>query len=397
VLVAALGIRPQLVLLGPLVPWLATEFGTDHTTLGLIATSALLATAAGATLTGRIVRRSGTADTVTLALATLVVAIVVRALAPSIPWLIAGSVLAGLAIGVSSSALPAWMASVKLPAALGSTTYTIGMIGGSILAGLLAAPLAQALGGWRGAVAILGTLTVLSFGAWLARPRPAVGPGKVAARATAERGSAGHAAVLIALAFGLQAAVYQGIAQWAPDLLGEEGWPAASAGAVVGLVNLIALVANVVAFANARRLGGARRQAAVAALLIVAGTTLIAVARPIVPGIVVTSLGLGLIFPASFAVVLEIARDPAEASAIAGRMNALGFVIAAIAPLGLGVTRDLTGSYQLPMLELVALAGMLVVTTTALLRQPDEAPRRRDGSGDLRPDASSAAAGAGDR
>ncbi len=372
-LVAALGIRPQLVLLGPLVPWLAAEFHTDHATLGLVSTSALLATALGAAVTGRLVRRRGPAGAVSIVLALLLGAIVMRAVAPSIAWLIAGSVGAGLAIGVASSALPAWMSAVELPARLGSTSYTLGMIGGSIIAGLLAAPLAVALGGWRAAVLALGLLTVLSAAGWMRRPLK-VGPTPVRLpdRAPAA-GPLRRTALLIALAFGLQAAVYQGIAQWAPDLLGEQGWPAASAGAIVGIVNLIALVANLSAFAAGPRMGGARRQAALAALLITAGTTLTAVAGLTVAGIVVTAVGLGFIFPAAFAVVLEIARDPNEASVISGRMNALGFAIAAITPLALGATRDWSGSYAVPMLELVGLSVLLLITVGGLLVTRDEA------------------------
>lgn len=208
VLATALGVRPQLVLLGPLVPWLGADFAASHASLGLVGTAALLATAAGASAAGRVEARSGPGATITRMLVVLLAAIVLRALAPGVAWLLAASVGAGLAIGVISALLPAWMFDAGLPARVGSASYTIGMVGGSILAGLAAAPLAAALGGWRGAVLALGTVTALAAVAWLRRPLvvSAARP-RVVGRSTRRIG------LLLAVAFGLQAAVYQGLAQ----------------------------------------------------------------------------------------------------------------------------------------------------------------------------------------
>src|SRR4051812_12394466 len=102
VLGGSFGVRPQLVLLGPLVPWLAIDFGADHATLGLIGTATLLATAGGAVVAGRGIRRWGAAHTVSGMLALILIGAGARVVAPNVALLVAASVLVGFAIGVAS-------------------------------------------------------------------------------------------------------------------------------------------------------------------------------------------------------------------------------------------------------------------------------------------------------
>lgn len=147
----------------------------------------------------------------------------------------------------------------------------------------------------------------------------------------------------------------------------------AGAGAVVGLINAVALIANIAVFLAGHRAGAPRHLVVAASTLIAMGTALIAFTSATIAGVIVTSLGFGIIFPTLFALVLLVARDQAEASSISARMNSVGFVIAALAPLALGATRDWSGSYALPLLELVALSAVLLGAAALLVR---------DGSGD---------------
>jgi MFS transporter, CP family, cyanate transporter len=360
----ALGVRPQLVLLGPIVPWLVNEFGADHATLGLIGTVALLATAAGASMAWLPVARLGPATAVGASLALIVIAGLARATAPGIAWLLAWSAVVGLAIGIVSTALLSWVHAVRMTPRIGSTVYTIGMLGGSILAGALAAPIAATSGSWRVSMVLLTGISLGSLCVWAGRPR-AAGQAAMTGVGARWRRPSGFGLGL-AIAFGLQAAVYQSLVLWGPDLLAEHGWPVDVAGAVVAVINLVALIMTMATFSAGRRAGRPEGQLVAATVLIVLGLVLVIVLGNPLIGITVVAMGLGIIFPALFAVALIHAADAGDAAATSGAMNSLGFAIAAIAPLALGIGRDMTGSYEAPLFELLSLALLLLLLVTRL-------------------------------
>jgi MFS transporter, CP family, cyanate transporter len=366
VLAVAIGVRPQIVLLGPLVPWLVVELDASHATLGLVGTATLLATAGGSVVAREAVGRLGLARTITLALVLLLIGAVGRAAAPGVELLLVASLAAGLGIGMTSSALIGWAHAARLSPRAGSTSYTLGMMTGSIAAGLLAAPLATLAWGWRGAIFAIGILSLLALVAWHRRPRagqreetwaplPAGRPLRPVAWG-------------LAVAFGLQAGIYLGLIQWAPDLLVERGWSPAVAGAVVGMMNLIGLVANLALFGAGSRAGTPGRQVIAAAVVIATGTALIVVLPNPLPGLVVAAIGFGTIFPALFAGAMVASTDATEAARTSALMNSLGFGIAALTPVLLGVTRTLTGAYALPMIQLIGIAGVLLAIVVAVDR-----------------------------
>jgi CP family cyanate transporter-like MFS transporter len=324
----------------------------------MITTAGLAAIAGGAWASSRLTQRSGSRGTTIAGLAVVLLASIIRAAVPGIPGMIVATVAVGTGIGILSTALVGAIRLTTLSPRAGSTIYTAGMVGGSILAGLLAAPLAAA-SGWRGAALALALPTLLGL-AMFARTRHSDPPVSHHAGSRLPRG-----AWLLAMLFGLQAAIYQGLAQWGPDLLAEQGWSIVMAGSVVALVNVIALASNLV---SSRLPLLARSSSALiiaSSVLIAAGTLLTLTPTPLV-GFVLTSIGLGVIFPALFAVALVVAPDPRMAAATAGLMNTVGFLIAAVTPLLLGITRDLTGTYRAPLLELVIVAIGLIVLGVGL-------------------------------
>ncbi|MCI0634404.1 MAG: hypothetical protein L0206_10900, partial [Actinobacteria bacterium] len=123
--------------------------------------------------------------------------------------------------------------------------------------------------------------------------------------------------------------------------------------------------------------GGSRRGYLVAASIF----TLVGVAGMNVlpdPGFLwalVVGLGLGMLFPLSLTLPLDVAGDPSRASGYVGLTLAAGYFLSSVAPFLLGALRDATGSFAASLPVVVVLASVLV--GACLLASPDRLATER--------------------
>jgi CP family cyanate transporter-like MFS transporter len=82
--------------------------------------------------------------------------------------------------------------------------------------------------------------------------------------------------------------------------------------------------------------------------------------------VAITGIAIGAVFPLCLAMCLDVAHEPAEAGAAAALMFLAGYTIAALAPLGLGAVRDLTGSFSASLWALFAAALLLLAAALPL-------------------------------
>ena len=85
---------------------------------------------------------------------------------------------------------------------------------------------------------------------------------------------------------------------------------------------------------------------------------------------VLLSFGIGIFFPITLTLPVEVAHSPAESYALAALMLLIGYTLASAGPVGLGAVRDATGSFVVAGWLLVAIA-IAKLASTALL-----SPRR---------------------
>ncbi len=153
------------LVLGPIAPTVASAFGVSVTAVMSAASAFGLGTAASALFLARFIDRMGASRLLRLSMALLAVALILAALSPVLPMLIAAQLVAGIASGV---ALPAIYASAAAVAPPGRESRTIGVVLTgwtlSMVAGVsLSAVLADLLD-WRAvyfAVAALALLAAL--------------------------------------------------------------------------------------------------------------------------------------------------------------------------------------------------------------------------------------------
>ena len=259
--IASLAMRPQILAIGPLLPLIRADLGLPAGIAGLLTTIPVLCMGVFAPAGPRLAARFGASTAFAACLVAIVGFGVARALAPSVPLLLLGTLGIGIAIG-SAGAIPSMIVAQRMPTrpALGTGAYAGGIVAGSTLASGLAVPLAVD-DDWRRALMIISLASLLSVVAWLVlvgadRRDRIVG---AVARHLPWRDPTGW---LLVVVFGLQSVLFYGVVSWLPNAFVERGWSAVDAGALIAVFNGVGLLTTVGLPLVADRLGIATDPAA---------------------------------------------------------------------------------------------------------------------------------------
>ncbi len=312
----------------PLAPGLAQRFGAERTIL------ALLGVLAG----GTALRGLGTA-----------------------PALFAGAALAGAGIAVINVLLPG-LVKRDFPDRLAPMTglFTMALSGGAALAAGLTVPIQRTLGGsWAGALAAWAVPCLLVGLLWAPqawRARPVAG--------TRVRGGSGlwrdPLAWQVTLFMGLQSLLAYCVFGYLAPILRERGLEAATAGWVVSFSVVVQCAACLGAPLLAVR-RPAQSLVNVGFFALALGGILACLFAPL-GGVwawaAMSGLGQGgLIALAMTAIVLRT-DDARTAARLSGMAQGVGYVLASVGPLLVGVLRGLTGSYAAAAVLFAAVSGV---------------------------------------
>jgi CP family cyanate transporter-like MFS transporter len=386
-LAAAAALRPQLSGIGPLLGPIGRDLGISHAEAGLLATIPVACMGMFAPVSAGLMRRFGTYRVMTASLVAISAAGLLRAIAPETSTVIALTVVFGIGAGVAGTLLPGLVKTGFAARATQVTAlYSVALNGAAAVSAALAAPIASIVGGWRGALAVFGAWDVAVAITWAATAhrapggraspsrRPAAtageGPGPQRAQTSAGTGPVRPARPMnrarahtwiLAVVFGLQGTLYYGLNAWLAEAYRERGWGAASAGALVGVLNFSTLPATLAVAALARRMLNRFRYLMVAA----GGLALAMLGIVLVPGggvawSALAGVGLGTIFPLCMAATVDFGHDAHEVTRATGIMLGGGYLIAALAPVALGALRDRTGSFTAGIWMLLGISLILL-------------------------------------
>jgi CP family cyanate transporter-like MFS transporter len=362
--IASLAMRPQILAIGPLLPFIRDDLGLPAGVAGLLTTIPVLCMGLFAPVGPRLAARFGAGRAFVLCLSTIVGFGLLRAFAPGVPLVLAATLGIGIGIG-SAGAIPSMIVSRRLPTrpAMGTGAYAGGIVAGSTLASGLAVPLAVDED-WRRALLIISLASIGSIVAWIVL----VGlGGRPAARRARRLPWRDGTAWLLIVVFGLQSVLFYGIVSWLPNAMVERGWDPAQAGALIAVFNGIGLLTTIGVPLVADRLGPRRGQLIASAATSVVGLAGVALA-PELAFLWVTILGLslGAIFPLVLTLPLDVADDPARVGSVAALMLLGGYILSSFGPVLLGAARDLTGNFGTSEWILVLVAIILVVACVPL-------------------------------
>lgn len=364
VALTALDLRTAVTGLPPLLETIGADLGFGLALAGLLGTVPAATFAVFGFLAPVLTRRYGLERTAAAALGLSATALLLRAIAPTPLTLVASTVLALAGIGAANVVIvpliKAWFAE---RVAAWTSGYLLLLQTGQFVAPLLAVPVAQATS-WRLSLGIWAVPAAVAAVIWLtlALRLPADH------RATASGPGAQRRPVRSSTAWGLvglfaavSVANYS-IITWVPSVLTDAGASATRGGSMLALYSAWGVLAALVVPQLATRMRNPFPVVVICSALLVLGYTGLALSP--VDGTVLwmCALGIGVsTFPLCLTLVNLRTRTPQSASTVSGFVQGIGYGLACLGPIGLGLVREATGSWTAPLVVLstTAVVGVL--------------------------------------
>lgn len=342
----ALNLRPALSSVSPVLAAVQAELGLSATAAGLLTTLPVLCLGVFAPLAPRLSERFDAERTVLGVLLVLAAGTALRGWLGA--WgLFAGALIAGASIGVIGVLLPG-IVKRDFPKQVGLMMgiYTMALCLGAAVAAGATVPLQRAFGGdWRPALAIWGALAVVAALAWWPHLRLAHRQTLPSAGPSLWRNGLAWAVTLF---MGLQSSLAYCVMGWLPPILVDRGLDPLHAGFVLSTSVAIQLTTAFSGPWIAMRLGRDQRPTLwLMTALTLAGLLgcLFAPLAGVWAWAVVLGLGQGGSFSVALLLIVLRARDVPTAARLSGMSQGVGYSVAALGPLGVGLLHDLTGGW----------------------------------------------------
>lgn len=348
-ILVGLNLRPALSSLAPLLPRIASEGVFSVLTLSLLTTLPVLCLGLFAPLAPWLARRLGLERSLALGLIFLSAGLALRGIV-SAPTLYLGTLLAGAAIGIVGTLLPALVKrDLTANADLMTGVYTMALCLGGALGAGLSIPLAHWFNSWSLSLMSWSSFALLALCAWWwVMPQP-VAEQQSQTQQSLTRALLSHPlAWQVMLLMGSQSSLAYIVFGWLPTLLVQQGYTESAAGWLMSASILIQLI-SAISSPWLARLARDQRPALIFALSLVGAGLLILLLGPTaLRWLGATLLGLGQGGSFSLALTLIVLRS--GDSKIAGELSALvqggGYTLAAIGPLLVGLMLDAAMSIQ---------------------------------------------------
>lgn len=346
--VVGLNLRPAMSSVAPLLHRLQESAGLSPTAAGILTTLPVLCLGLAAPLAPWLSKRLGSERALSAALLLLATGLLVRG-APLPGLLYLGSAMAGGAIGIAGTLLPA-LVKRELPhsADLLTGLYTMALCFGGALGAGLSVPLLTWLGSWQ---LSLMSWSLLALAAWLLwsgfAPRPVAAPSiqptfRVPLAALLRQPLTWH----VMLFMGIQSSMAYIVFGWLPTLLIDRGYSEADAGWTMA-VSIMSQLASALAAPWVARWHKDQRPA----LLMVLAATAIGLALLLIapmawrwPGAVLLGLGQGGSFSLALALLVLRTANAPLAGQLSGLVQGGGYTLAALGPFGVGVMLQMGAS-----------------------------------------------------
>lgn len=355
VLIAA-NLRPTVTSVAPLLPDLRLELGLSSSAAALLTATPVLCFGLLAPFAPRIADRLGMERTLGLVLLAVAVALAVRVGAGALA-LFGGTILAGGAIAIGNVLLPA-LVKRDFPESAGAVTgaYTMALQVAAAAAAGLSVPVATAFGGWRPGLAIWALPALATLLLWLPQLRDRTRPAAAAAVGSLGELLRSPLAWQVTLFFGLQSLEFYAVVSWLPTIYRDAGFSPSDAGLLLSVSTLAGAPAALVMPSIASRAGDQRLHAVAVCALIAVGLLGVIVAPLVQPWLwaILIGLGNGASFPLALTLLVLRTRSATDTARLSALAQSVGYLVAALGPVLVGLAHDLTGSWT-------AAVGLLLV------------------------------------
>ncbi len=354
----AFNLRPALTSPGPLLSQIMAAYGIETTLAGALTMVPLLCLGIFGAIAARLARRFGPERVIFVTLLVLAAGTALRGAGPFV-WLVVGTTLAGLGIGVVQVLLPA-IVKRDFPTRTGMMTgiYTMMLCLGAAAGAAFAIPLQDTLGSWQLSLGAWALPALLAALVWLPQalarqspPPPPVRPGRLWRDPLAWQ---------VTAFMGLQSCFAYITIALLPLILEEGGMAPARAGYISAASIGTQIVSALFVPSIAARLTDQRAVVVVSVGLAVAGDLGLLYAPHVLalPFAVVNGLGLGAALGVALMLIVLRSPDGHVAAELSGMAQSVGYVIAAFGPFGAGLLRQASGGWTAPTLFFLAICAL---------------------------------------
>ncbi|NMN68413.1 MFS transporter [Rhizobium sp. 57MFTsu3.2] len=355
----AFNLRPVFSSASALLPEITTELGLSSLGASLLTTLPVVCLGAFSPVAPRLAQRIGAERTLLGVLILLALGTALRGLS-SVPLLFIGTALAGASIAVGNVLLPGLVKrDFADRAALMTGFYTMALCAGAASAAGFTLPLEHVLGdSLSSALAAWGLPALIVGIIWL--PQVLSTKSQVKRSGFSVQGLwRDRLAWQVTLFMGLQSALAYCVFGWLVPILRERGVDGVTAGAIVSVSVMVQAAACLVAPQIAVR-GKDQRliNASLCAVAVVALLGLLfAPLSTIWVWAVLQGIGQGGLIAVAMTTIVLRSRDPHVAAHLSGMAQCVGYLLAAIGPLVVGLIRGWTGSFAWSAVLFVALGA----------------------------------------
>lgn len=387
IVLLALTLRIAVASLSPLLVVIERDFALPAAVVGLIGMAPPVAFALSGMVAPAIERRLGLERSVLIAAVVAAVMLALRAASVDAWTLLAATAGVFAAVGVANVLIPA-VVKKYFPERIGlmTTVYTTTMAVATFTPPLVAVPLAAAVG-WRGSFVTWAVVALAAVVPWIA----------MSLRARASRADLveePRTSVLsrvvrvpqtwaLVVTFAVNSSIAYGLFAWLPPLLIDvAGVDAAAAGGLLALFSFMGLPVSLIVPLLVQRIGRTTPfyAAAVISGLLGAGGLLFAPEAATVLWVVLIGIP-PLLFPMVLVLFGLRTRAHDTAVALSGLVQSVGYGLAALMPLAIGLTHELTGGWTAALVLLGAAVVCAVPAGLVVARREtiEDAWERRTG------------------
>ena len=353
ILMVGLNFRAPLLAVSPVLEQIIDATGISGTVAGMLTTIPVICFGFVSPFAPTLVRRFGMEAVLVGLFVVLIGGILLRS-APPMPALFAGTVVIGAAIAIGNVVVPGFIKR-EAPNRLGQMTaiYSAAISGSGAIGAGITLPLMNAFGlDWRGGLALtaIGAALVLPIlTPWLIRAR---GNGHTRMRIHAPTGLwRNRLAWFVTLYMGMQSLLFFSVSAWLPTYLIAEGMEETRAGFMLSISPLFGMAGSFIGPLLVYRRDDQRWLIWLSSILCAVGL----IGLLIVPltltafWVVVFGFGSGMTLSLALTFIGLRTPDSHHAADLSSMAQSVGYGLAALGPLVVGLIRDISGGWTLPM------------------------------------------------
>lgn len=347
-LLVAINLRPALSSLAPVLRQVQASLGLSGAGAGLLTTLPVLCLGLCAPLAPRLAQRFGTERTILWMLLLLAGGVTLRAL-HGIFGMFAGTIISGASIGIIGVLLPG-IVKREFPdkADIMTGAYTMALCFGAAMAAGFTVPLSRLFDSWPMALAFWSAPALATALIWrpqLRRSHPHAAPAAGRSGAAIWRD---RLAWQVTLYMGLQSSLAYCVFGWLAVILQDRGISAVSSGLLVSASVMVQLLTALGAPWLASRHRDQRPMITAMLALTLAGLSgcLYAPTGTLAVWAIILGLGQGGTFSMALSLIVLRSPDAATAARLSGMAQGIGYTLASLGPLLLGLIHEATHGWQ---------------------------------------------------